>query len=327
MQPDAHPHPGTASSAVLAIDIGGTNLRMALVSREGFILKRLSKPCRIADGIDRFLASLSECVQALTDFATATAVSIRAVGAGVPGAADSSGRVLSSVNLAPLVGFNLREWLAATVHLPAIMLNDANAAAFAELTYGAGRPFDSFIHFTLGTGVGSGLVLDKRVWAGRRGIAAEYGHATVEPDGRVCSCGNQGCLEQYASASGIVLTAMELLSMGRNSSLADRIESITAAQIASAAFAGDSVAVECLEMAGRYLGIAAASAVNLLDLEAVIIGGGVAESFTLLGPYISAELHKRAYPSAREGLLVLKGELGDNAGLLGAAAAAWQLVD
>lgn len=326
MQPDAQSRSKDASSAVMAIDIGGTNLRLALVSSEGIILKRLSKPCRIADGIDRFLADLSDGAQALADFAATTAISIRAVGAGVPGATDSYGRVLSSVNLAPLVGFNLQDWLSATVRQPAIMLNDANAAAFAELTYGAGRPFDSFLHFTLGTGVGSGLVLDKRVWSGRRGIAAEYGHATVEHDGRVCNCGNHGCLEQYASASGIVLSAMELLSKGRDSSLAASADSITAAEIASAALAGDSVAVECLEMAGRYLGIAAANAVNLLDLEAVIIGGGVAESFTLLGPYISAELQKRAFPATREGLLVLKGELGDNAGLLGAAAAAWQLV-
>lgn len=326
MQPAVQSPPGTTSIAVMAIDIGGTNLRMALVSHEGFILKRLSMPCSIADGIDQLLANIGNCAQTLTDFASATAVSIRAVGAGVPGAADSFGRVISSVNLAPLVGFNLREWLSTTVHLPSIMLNDANAAAFAELTYGAGRPFDSFIHFTLGTGVGSGLVLDKQVWAGRRGIAAEYGHATVEPDGRLCNCGNHGCLEQYASANGIVLSARELLLKGRNSSLADQAESITAVQIASAALTGDSVAVECLGIAGRYLGIAAATAVNLLDLEAIIIGGGVAESFTLLEPFISAELQRRAYPSARDGLMVLKGELGDNAGLLGAAAAAWQLV-
>lgn len=307
------------------MDIGGTNLRMALVNRDGEVLQRLSLPCRIADGIKPFLKNISNCTQSLTDFASSSGVDIRAVGVGVPGSTDSSGRVMSSVNLAPLVDFHLSEWLSTTFNLPAVLLNDANAAAFAELTYGAGRPFASFIHFTLGTGVGSGLVLNKQVWTGRRGIAAEYGHATVEPVGRPCNCGNHGCLEQYASANGIILSAKEQLSKGRHSSLAEYTQDMTAAHIASAAKNGDKVAVECLETAGRYLGIAAATAVNLLDLEAIIIGGGVAESFAFLEPAISSELQRRAYPTAREGLMVLKGELGDNAGLLGAAAAAWQL--
>lgn len=326
MQPAAISSPKDTSLAVIAIDIGGTNLRMALVRSDGSVLQRLAIPCRITDGIGTFLDSISSCARTLTDLASASAVSISAVGAGVPGVTDNSGRVVSSVNLAPLVGFNLRTWFSTTLNVPAILLNDANAAAYAELAYGAGRNFDSFIHFTLGTGVGSGLVLNKQVWTGKRGIAAEYGHATVEPIGRPCNCGNNGCLEQYASASGIVLSAKELMSKGRSSLLAEHGERITATQIANAAWSGDSVAVECLETAGRYLGIAAATAVNLLDLEAVIIGGGVAKSFALLEPYISAELQRRVYPTAREGLVVLQGELGDNAGLLGAAAAAWQLV-
>ena len=325
MQPKAQSLFMPASCAVMTIDIGGTNLRMALVSRDGAVLQRLSLPCKIADGIGPFLENIGNCAQRLTGFASSSAISIRAVGAGVPGATDSSGRVISSVNLEPLVGFDLRTWLSKTLNLPAVLLNDANAAAFAELTYGAGRPFASFIHFTLGTGVGSGLVLNKQVWTGRRGIAAEYGHATVEPVGRPCNCGNNGCLEQYASANGIILNAKEQLLKGNNSSLAEYAQSMTAAQIARAAQNGDNVAIECLETAGRYLGIAAATAVNLLDLEAIIIGGGVAESFAFLEPAISSELQRRAYPTAREGLKVLKGELGDNAGLLGAAAAAWQL--
>lgn len=310
---------------MLAIDIGGTNLRMALVSSDGIVLKRHSLPCRIADGINHFLETISNCAKTITDFASASAISIKAVGAGVPGSTDSSGKVISSVNLTPLAGFPLQGWLTTALGLPAVLLNDANAAAFAELTYGAGRPFESFLHFTLGTGVGSGLVLNKKVWAGRRGIAAEYGHATVESQGRLCNCGNNGCLEQYASATGIVKSANELLSRCRRSILADQAENLTAASISRAAQLGDSVALECLEIAGRYIGIAAAAAVNLLDLEAIIIGGGVAESFALIKPAISAELDRRVLPEAREGLTVLQGELGDNAGLLGAAAAAWQL--
>lgn len=315
------------SETCIAMDIGGTNVRLALIARDGTILQRASTPCSIAAGRDNFLRDLGSTLTRMTSQAKAAGLGVVAVGAGVPGLIAADGTILSSVNLRPLDGFNLQQWLGEKLRLPATTLNDANAAAVAEHSFGAGRQFDSLLHFTLGTGVGSGLILERKLWTGSGGIAAEYGHATVEPDGYRCSCGNHGCLEQYASATAIARLAREMIRAGKNSSLAELSpDVITAAAVATAASNGDAVATACLASAGRYLGIAAASAANLLNIEAIIIGGGVAASFALLAPAIRREIDSRAFAAAAAGLQLLPGELGDNAGVMGAAAAAWSVV-
>lgn len=316
------------SETCIAMDIGGTNLRLALIARDGTILQRASSPCSIAAGRDIFLQDLGSALTRLTSKAKAAGLCVVVAGAGVPGLIAADGTIISSVNLRPLDGFNLQQWLGEKLQLPAITLNDANAAAVAEHSFGAGRQFGSLLHFTLGTGVGSGLILERKLWTGSGGIAAEYGHATVEPEGYLCSCGNHGCLEQYASATAIARLAREMIRAGKRSSL-DKIspDTISAAAVATAAVNGDELAIACLASAGRYLGIAAATAANLLNIEAIIIGGGVAASFALLAPAIRREIDSRAFAAAAAGLHLLPGELGDNAGTLGAAAAAWRLID
>jgi len=313
-------------SVVLALDIGGTNVRIALVTEDGIIVYRSQSVCRISEGRNAFLTAIASSIDEIRRSATASGYGIAALGAGVPGLINRSGLVISSVNLKPLDGFDLCTWLESSTGLPSIILNDANAAAVAEQNYGAGQPYRSFLHFTLGTGVGSGLVLDGKLWTGIDGVAAEYGHTTVEPEGHQCQCGNHGCLEQYASATAISRIVKEKTREGAKSILSGiPIETLEASDVASAANAGDPLALECFRVAGRYLGIAAASAVNLLNLEAIIIGGGVAASFDLIEPVIRKELELRAFslPAAR--VRVLKGELGDNAGIMGAAAAGWKL--
>ena len=158
---------------------------------------------------------------------------------------------------------------------------------------------------TIGTGVGAGLILDGRLWTGIDGAAGEFGHITVEPNGRPCGCGNRGCLEQYASATAI------------------SPERGGAAAVALRARQGDAGAAALFEQAGRYLGIAAAGVLNLLNLEAIILGGGVAESFELLAAPMRREILARSFaiPAAR--VRVVKGELGDDAGVLGAAVTAF----
>jgi glucokinase len=167
---------------------------------------------------------------------------------------------------------------------------------------------------TIGTGVGSGLILDGRLWTGIDGAAGEFGHITVEPGGKACGCGNTGCLEQYASARAIAAPAGSPEAGG----------TCGAAAVAARALKGDPVAAAVFQQAGRYLGIAAAGVLNLLNLEAIILGGGVAGSFELLAVPMRNEIAARAFaiPGAR--VRVLKGELGDDAGVLGAAAAAFE---
>ena len=303
----------------LGVDVGGTNLRCALVCPDGVVLGRESLATEIASGRDPFLERLLALLSRLKAGAEAQGMQVRAAGLGVPGLISNDGVLRSSVNLVPLEGLKLAQVVSAGVGLPAVALNDANASAVGEQRFGAGRPFASSLMLTLGTGVGAGLILDGRLWTGIDGVAGEFGHITVEPNGRRCGCGNRGCLEQYSSASAIAaLASGSGLSAGRGS--------LDAARVAALAREGEPTACAIFEQAGAYLGIAAASVVNLLNLEAIILGGGVAESFDLLAPIVRREIAARAFAVPGDRVRVLKGELGDDAGVLGAAATAFALL-
>jgi glucokinase len=300
-------------SVCIGVDVGGTNLRCALVDRNGVILRRASQATDIASGRAPFLSRLTQLINRLQCEAEVLNLQVAAVGLGIPGLIANDGMVRSSVNLLPLEGVNLAEIVSAGIGLPVLSLNDANAAAVAEQRFGAGKPFASFLMLTLGTGVGAGLVLDGKLWTGIDGSAGEFGHITVEPDGRLCGCGNRGCLEQYASATAIADFAALDAANGKGQGCAET---------AKRALKGDPAAVAIFQRAGNYLGIAAAGVLNLLNLEAIVLGGGVAESFELLAAPMLSEIAARAFaiPAAR--VRVVKGELGDDAGVLGAAASA-----
>lgn len=310
--------------AVIAIDIGGTNLRFALVDGSGRFLRRSRTLTRIDEGRDAFCRRLLEGIDEMREEAGLRGESIAGIGAGVPGLVARGGVIHASVNLRPLDGFNLALFLREQTSLPATCGNDANLIALGELVHGAGRGLKSFVVITLGTGVGSGLVLDGRLWSGVGGFAAEFGHVTVEPEGTPCSCGNRGCLEQYASAGAIVRTARERFG-GRLPD--DVIAPLDAAQVSRLAHRGWPEALAAFEDAGRYLGIALASLANTLNLEAAVICGGVASSLELLLPSLRDELEERCFPQIRADFSVRGGELGDDAGLLGAAATIGKRVD
>jgi len=311
----------------LAMDIGGTNIRLGLVRKSGQIVAKRHLACRVDQGLEPFLDSIGNGIYDLRQGAKTLNEPLLVLGAGIPGLIDTHGQVLSSVNLQALENRNIRRCLEEISGLPVAVRNDANAAALAEWRYGAGRPYASLLHFTLGTGVGSGLILDGHLWTGVDGIAAEYGHATVEPEGHPCPCGNRGCLEQYASATAIARMARQRIEAGEATSLrSDAGRFPDSAEVAEAAANGDPLALACFAAAGRYLGIAAASAVNLLNLEAIVIGGGVGQSYGLLAEHLRKEIKRRAFKTPAERVVLLQGELGDDAGLLGAAAAGWQLL-
>lgn len=318
---------GNRTGFCLAMDIGGTNIRFGLVRESGQIAARRHLPCRISHGIGPFLDSIGSGIDELSREAKALNEPLLVLGAGIPGLIDTQGEVLSSVNLQALETRNIRRSLEEFSGLPTAVQNDANGAALAEWRYGAGRPYASLLHFTLGTGVGSGLILGGHLWTGADGIAAEYGHATVEPEGLPCPCGNRGCLEQYASATAIARMARQRIEKGDATSLKHVGERFPdAEEVSAAAAAGDPLALACFSAAGRYLGIAAASAVNLLNLEAIVIGGGVARSYGLLAEHVRREIDRRAFEVPAKRVALLQGALGDDAGLLGAAAAGWQLL-
>jgi glucokinase len=312
--------------ACIGVDIGGTNLRVALVDQDGNLLAGERGKTDIALGKDSFLERLLDGIDKMRSKGAGLGRDVRSVGMGIPGLISSDGLVLSSVNLQPIVGLNLRELVSRAARLPVVTANDANAAAVGEQRWGAGRKFRSLLLLTLGTGVGSGLILDGKLWTGADGVAAEYGHATVEPDGIACSCGNRGCLEQYASASALVRAAGKTLDEGKGGALAALGRAkLSAAAIGEAAEAGDALASTLFERAGRYLGIAGATITNLLNLEAIVLAGGMAGSFDLLAGPMRKEIASRAFAVPARRVAVVRGELGDDAGILGAAALAWSV--
>ncbi|MBI1922499.1 MAG: ROK family protein [Geobacter sp.] len=309
-----------SGQAYIGIDIGGTNLRLALVAPDGDILHRERRKTSVVDGGDAFLELLEEGIGAVRESAAAMGVKVAAIGAGMPGLIDRQGTIRSSVNLRPLEGVNLRERLEEASGLPVTVVNDANAIAYGEKIYGAGRDFGSFLLLTLGTGVGSGLVLDGRLWSGSDGFASEFGHATVEPEGIKCPCGNRGCLEQYASATALVRSARASLNPEGDDEMA-------AEKVAALAKAGDKSASSLFEQVGRYLGIASATAINLLNLDAVIVGGGMAAAFELFYGALREEVDSRAFAEMAGRVRIVRAALGDDAGLFGSAALAKELLD
>ena len=306
--------------AFIGIDVGGTNVRGALVDCDGRILTWHEERTPV-ESVDRLIDSLTWVVLSLK---RGSEGEIRAVGVGFPGLIDvENGVVKYSPNLPAYSELELAELLADKSGLPVFLANDANLAAVGEMWLGGGRDFKSFVLITLGTGLGSGLIIDGKPFWGGTGYAAELGHITVEPDGERCGCGQKGCLEAYCSATGLVKRANRLKKEGELSSLweedpaADVV--VTPEAIDEAASDGDGLASLLLLDAARYLGIAVAGLVNVAGIEAAVVGGRMANmSFDILR-LAEEEANSRAMTSRIARVKVVKSQLGDRAGCLGAA--------
>jgi glucokinase len=298
----------------IGIDIGGTNLRFALVGAGGNILCRSRAASFIAEGRESFCSRLISGIEEMHSYAKQRGLLLSAIGAGVPGLVDSAGIVCSSVNMRPLDGFGLASYIEKSTGLPAICGNDANVIGMGEFVYGAGADFRTMAVISIGTGLGSALILDGQLWTGASGFASEFGHLTVNPGGLPCPCGNCGCLEQYVSASAVIRYAAEHGLM--HDSDGQRYEASTLAELARS---GNIAAIKAFQVCGTWLGIALASLANILNPQAIIIGGGVGVSLDLIKPSLENELEQRCFREISAGLKVLPGMLGDDAGLLGAA--------
>ena len=240
----------------------------------------------------------------------------------VPGSVHAkTGRVVNAPNVPAIVDFPLNHALTESLGRPILIENDANAAAVGERWKGAGRNYQTIVCFTLGTGVGSGVILDGQLLRGIDGTAGEIGHTSVDPFGGVkCKCGNLGCLEVYASATAIARIARELLPDYPQSTLqAIDAAALSAKDIACAASKHDPCALAVFEDMAIHLGVGIANVVNALNPEAVVIGGGVSAAFELFAPRAREEMMKRAFPVPAQRCQIVKAECGDDAGLLGAA--------
>jgi glucokinase len=307
---------------ICAVDLGGTNLRAANIDREGAIHERFRISTPETDNPNQIVSAIASAVTECANQAAIRGEEIQAASVVVPGSVHAdSGVIVNAPNIPAIVGFDLGQALSAKLHRPISLENDANAAAVGEMWCGSGRSCQTIICLTLGTGVGSGIILDGKLWRGIDGTGGEIGHTSVVPIGGVrCKCGGVGCLEVYASATAIVRMTREGLPNHPQSILQVTPEAdLSAKEVARAANEGDAFAIQVFRQMGMYLGIAMANVVNIFNPEMIIIGGGVSESFELFAPYARAEILTRAFPVPAQRCQVVKAECGDDAGLLGAA--------
>jgi glucokinase len=308
------------SDLIFVADLGGTHLRTATVDRNGNIHNRLKQPTPQAKLPADLVRALVDAAHACEIESKAHGANISAVTVAVPGTVDfDEGVVVKAPNVPCLDGFRLGPALQNELNRPALVENDANAAAVGEMWQGAGRGYRHLVCVTLGTGVGGGIILDEKLWRGVDGSAGEIGHLGVDPfAGIPCTCGSRGCLEVYASATAIVRMARETQPRYPTSIL-HMSEDLTSEKIYQAGLEGDELALEVLRRMGVYLGIGLASLVNLLNPEIIVIGGGVAYGWELFEKHMNREVRERAFPLPAQRVKITRAECGDDAGLLGAA--------
>jgi glucokinase len=304
---------------VFAADLGGTHLRAATVDEDGSIQFRLKQNTPPAEKPDEIVHALVQAVRECERQSAATGRRIRVVSVVVPGSVSvEAGLVVKAPNLPCLDGFNLTAALTRELERPAILENDANAAAVGEMWQGAGRGRRTIVCVTLGTGVGGGIILDGKLWRGVNDSAAEIGHMCVDPFGGVaCQCGSRGCLEVYASATAIVRMTREARPRHPDSVL--QSNALTSEAVYRAGVEGDELALEVFRRMGVYLGIGLANLINILNPEMIIIGGGVVNGWQLFEKDMNHQVAERAFPLPAAQVKIVPGECGDDAGLLGAA--------
>lgn len=309
------------SRVVIGVDLGGTNLRTALLSSEGDILDKRKEATCASDGWKKVVLRLIHNIERQQEVAIKRGLSVTAVGVGAPGVIQvDRGIVVKSPNFPDWNNLPLQDELEKVLSLPVMIENDANAAALGEQWRGAGKGIGSMILLTLGTGVGGGIILNKKIWHGADGMAGEVGHMTIIPDGRKCGCGNTGCLEMYASARGIVQSYRDAGGASESGPQAE----ITSAQVYQAANDGNALAVKVMQDMGRMLGIGIANLINIFNPEMVVIGGGVKDAWPLFIDTMRSEIRKRAFEVPAVRTEIVPSSLGDDAGMVGAAAAALQ---
>jgi glucokinase len=291
-------------SQVLGIDLGGTAIKLGRFSHDGACLQSLTVPTPQPSTPEAVVGAMIRAIAQLDPKQEAAAIGI-----GTPGPADATGRIARvAINLKDWHDVPLADWIEAKTGLPTTIANDANCAGMGEAWLGAGRWFRNLILLTLGTGVGGAIILDGKLFVGHHGTAGELGLITLNPGGPACNSGNQGSLEQYVSVQAI-----------------RRRTGLEPDELGAMAIAGNAQALEFWQHYGHDLGAGLASLIYVLAPEAVIIGGGVSASADLFFPSMQTELERRVLPCSRDGLQLLKAELGNQAGIVGAAKLAWQL--
>ena len=306
--------PATPESSFIGIELSGSKLRAATVNNEGVIGERREAELH-ADGL---VAQVAELVKELQQSANP----IEAVGIAIPGLVNrQTDRVVASRDIPGIVRENLHAEFMEATGLRFELENDANAAAYGEFKIGAGRGARDLFYITIGEGIGGAIILDGKLWTGASGLAGEVGHITIDTEGDECECGNTGCLETVASAPNIVRRANERLDRDATSSLSKLAanKDFTADDLAREAKEGDDFSLMMIERTGKYIGTGVASVINLLNIERIVLGGGVMQAGDLILNPIIQEAKRRAFLPCFEATQIVVAVLGEDAATIGAA--------
>jgi glucokinase len=328
----------------IGVDLGGTNLRIAAITTDGQMLEKITLGVKLALGRDYVIGEMCDAILRLTDKYRASGKFIGA-GIGVPGIIDmETGMMRKSANLPGWSEYPVRDEIERRLGTRVFLNNDAKVAALGEQWLGAGRGVDNLAMITLGTGIGGAIILNGKIFYGMNGMAGEFGHVTIEPNGVPCGCGNHGCAERYASATALVRMAREAIESGNAPALAKLASSggeFSAQSIYNLAIQGHEDAQRIFDRFGAVLGMLLADLVNVLNLDVFVIGGGVVSAWDAFAPPMFAELRERSLIYAatapedplgkREGAsaqvatythkktIITRALLGSDAGLYGAA--------
>jgi len=310
----------------IGCDLGGTNMRAAIVDVEnGSMLYQMSIPTQARDGHDAVMRRMAGLFLQMIEWAGMKKEDVGAIGIGVPGVLDlEKGETLFLPNLpSTWPHIPLRDTIAKLTGLPVALLNDVRSITNGEWRFGAGRGVDTVAVFAIGTGVGGGLVINGQLHLGIGGTAGELGHMTIDFTGPRCGCGNYGCLETYSSGPAIAAMGMKAVSQGLTTQISELcsydLNRITPELIEKAARAGDETAMDIYERAGFALGIAAANVCVSIGPRRIILAGGVSQAGDLLLIPIRRTLRERVTVMPVEQVEVVQSQLGNNAGVIGAA--------
>lgn len=313
---------------VVGVDVGGTNTVFGIVDARGNILATDSVKTAAYDEIENYVDAVCKQISALAQVKLGGTEKIKGVGVGAPNGNYYSGTIEFAPNLPWKGVIPLASMFEERLGLPTALTNDANAAAIGEMTYGAARGMKDFIMITLGTGVGSGIVINGQLVYGHDGFAGELGHVIVRHDGRLCGCGRRGCLETYCSATGVARTAREFLAARTEPSLLREIpaEEIVSKDVYDAAVKGDQLAQDIFRFTGDILGEALANAIAFSSPEAIVLFGGLTKSGDYIMKPVAEAIDRNILNIYKGKTKLLISELKDSdAAVLGASALAWEL--
>lgn len=313
---------------VIGMDMGGTNTVFGVVDSRGNVIAKSAIKTGTHSDVNLYIQDLYDELIKLIN-AAGGVDKFKGIGVGAPNGNYYTGNIEFAPNLPWKGVIPFAKLMTEKFGIPAALTNDANAAAFGEMTYGAARGMKNFIMITLGTGVGSGIIIDGKVLYGHDGFAGELGHTTaIREDGRLCGCGKTGCLETYCSATGVARSAREILGSSTKDSLLRNIpvDDITSKDVFDAAMEGDEIAKEIFEFTGKILGQSLADFVAFSAPEAIVLFGGLSKAGDLIMTPIRENMEKNLLPLWRGKIKLLFSDLKEaDAAVLGASALAWEL--